>query len=149
MKYLKNKEEAEDATCEIFQSLFVKLKKHEVKHFRSWIYQTSRNHCLMIIRSAKGKRQVELNGHEKAEEVNGMEIVRLQEQKLDLLEACMAELKSAQKDCIRLFYLESKSYAEVAEEQGMELKKVKSHIQNGKRNLRRLLEQHKEFNGNS
>ncbi len=146
-KYLNEKNAAEDATCDIFLSLFDKLKKHEVENFRSWLYSTSRNHCLMALRSKKNGRSIPINGHEPMANEEQLSILRLKETQLLLLESKMEELKPAQRDCIRYFYIEEKSYAQVSAQTGMDIKAVKSHIQNGKRNLRILLEQHREFNG--
>jgi len=145
-KYLKEKNAAEDATCDIFISLMDKLKKHEINNFRSWLYSTSRNHCLMILRSTKGAQLVSINGHEPAVDDHGLSIVKLKETQLELLEQSIDKLKLDQQECIRYFYLDENSYAQVSDRTGMDLKAVKSHIQNGKRNLRILLEQYREFN---
>ena len=64
------------------------------------------------------------------------------ERKLQLLEEAIAELDEAQQRCIRLFYLEEKSYQEVAEISGYNMNQVKSYIQNGKRNLKILMTKH-------
>ena len=50
MKYLKEPSSSEDATMEIFELLMEKLKSHDVKHFKSWLYVLTKNHCLQIIR---------------------------------------------------------------------------------------------------
>ena len=56
------------------------------------------------------------------------------------LNDCIERLKNEQKNCIRLFYLENKSYREICSILSLEEKKVKSFIQNGKRNLKICLE---------
>jgi len=63
------------------------------------------------------------------------------DQDMEALKKCIEELKLEQKLCVTLFYLEEKCYQEIAEELNFELKKVKSHIQNGKRNLKICMEQ--------
>ncbi len=146
-KYLKDRNAAEDATCDIFMSLFDKLKKHEIDNFRGWLYATSRNHCLMARRSKKNGQSVQLNGHEPIADHKSLSIVLLKDTQLTLLESTVQKLKAEQRDCIKQFYLEENSYSQVSERMGIDIKAVKSHIQNGKRNLRILLEQHKEFNG--
>lgn len=147
-KYLNDQGNAEDATCDIFMSLFDKLQKHEIKNFRPWLYTTSRNHCLMQLRFKKNGRTTPINGHEPIAPKSGLSIAVLKETKLELLESTMDELKPNQRDCVRYFYLDENSYVQVSERTGLDIKSVKSHIQNGKRNLRILLEQHQEFNGN-
>jgi RNA polymerase sigma-70 factor (ECF subfamily) len=56
------------------------------------------------------------------------------------LEEALRHLNPEQKTCIRMFYMEKKSYQAIASETGFSLLQVKSYIQNGKRNLRILLE---------
>ncbi|MFN9500440.1 MAG: RNA polymerase sigma factor, partial [Chryseotalea sp.] len=59
---------------------------------------------------------------------------------LHQLKKCIEELNAEQQSCINLFYLQEKCYQEVANHTGYDLKKVKSYIQNGKRNLKICLE---------
>ena len=62
------------------------------------------------------------------------------EQDLETLRKCIEQLKSEQKECVSLFYLEEKCYQEISDELSFELNKVKSFIQNGKRNLKICME---------
>jgi RNA polymerase sigma-70 factor (ECF subfamily) len=59
----------------------------------------------------------------------------------ETLKKCIDLLKAGQQECIKLFYLEEKCYQEIADLTGFELNKVKSYIQNGKRNLKICMEQ--------
>ena len=72
--------------------------------------------------------------------VGHLDDVDLKEVKLQQLEEGITKLNSEQKICVELFYLQNKSYVEVAEITGYELNQVKSYIQNGKRNLKIYLE---------
>ena len=146
MKYLQEKETAEDAVTHIFEKLIVELPRHEVDNFKSWLYVLTKNHCLMQLRSVKSE-QKKMEGWqyeqesfmESAEEVHPIDE---EERSLDsALKECIEKLKSEQKQCIRLFYYESKSYKEVADALKLEEKKVKSYIQNGKRNLKICIEE--------
>ena len=141
MKYLKDREESRDAVMQIFEKLMASLKTHEVHVFKSWLYVTARNHCLMALRARKGKNFEELspflmenglNGHPES----GPEI----ESNLHKLEKCIQQLGNEQKQCVQLFYLEQKCYKEITEFTGFDLNKVKSYIQNGKRNLKICME---------
>ena len=60
-----------------------------------------------------------------------------------MLEYCLEMLNADQQRCVRLFYLEQKCYKDIAEETGLDLGKVKSAIQNGKRNLKICMENRK------
>src|SRR5438045_4401516 len=61
LKYLKDRDEAKDASMQLFEKLINTLKSHEVENFKSWLYVSARNHCLMHIRSKKGKFKDEIS----------------------------------------------------------------------------------------
>jgi RNA polymerase sigma-70 factor (ECF subfamily) len=56
------------------------------------------------------------------------------------LEKCIETLGDEQKQCVKLFYLQEKCYKEITESTGFDMNKVKSYIQNGKRNLKICME---------
>ncbi|HEY0653572.1 MAG TPA: sigma factor-like helix-turn-helix DNA-binding protein, partial [Chryseosolibacter sp.] len=62
------------------------------------------------------------------------------ESNLRKLEGCIETLPEEQRQCVKLFYLQKKCYKEITELTGFELNKVKSYIQNGKRNLKICME---------
>ena len=139
LKYLKNRELAQDAVMAIYENISEKLMTSEVEHFKSWLYMVCKNHCLMQLR----KKNPEVNSEVFMESAID---IHLNDEKEDLendliaLEACIEELKAEQQRCVKLFFLEKNSYQQVNEKTGLEMKKVKSHIQNGKRNLKMCLE---------
>lgn len=138
MKYLKNEEEARDAVQQVFLKVIQELHKYKVDYFKSWLYMIAKNHCLMKLRDRQGKIPVELTDAP-AEETD-TEALLLNDVTLDLLEEALEELNTEQQQCVTLFYLEKKSYQQISEEKGFSLMQVKSHIQNGKRNLKITLE---------
>lgn len=145
IKYLKNVDKGNDATMHLFQELFEYLKKYEIKDFKSWMLTITRNYCLRVLKL--DHHHIELNEiTEKNNAVGFMEnedqlsLLREKENLLDRLSDAVEHLKPGQKECIQLFYLKSKSYQEVCDETGFEIKKVKSFIQNGKRNLKICME---------
>lgn len=146
LKYLKDRDDAQDAVMQVFEKLLKELKHTEVKHFQSWLYVVTRNYCLMQLR--KRKTSPEIAGAdensdpwimEKPEHLhlNHEDII---EKHRKGLEKCLESLNDQQRSCVKLFYLEEKCYREIAEITKFELKKVKSYIQNGKRNLKNCLE---------
>ena len=52
-KYLKNEEKSKDAVMEIYELLTKALLKHEIQHFKSWLYRVTFNHCMQVIRAEK------------------------------------------------------------------------------------------------
>jgi len=149
LKYLKNREEAMDAVMQIFEKLITDIPKQEIKNFRSWLHVVTKNFCLMQLRSTKSQR--ERLGEWAADPVNIMENVSemhpIDRDEPDMQEAlnkCIEKLKEEQKYCIRQFYYENKCYREIADTLGISEKKVKSYLQNGKRNLKLCLEEKNE-----
>lgn len=146
MKYLKNTTLAEDAVMDVFEKMLVDLKDKKVDNFRAWLYTVCKNHCLMHLRKQKtdtGKADAykELmatfmeNG-----DLPHHNIDDEKEQWLQLLEKAIEDLNYEQKQCIVLFYLQKKSYNEIEDTTGYTNSKVKSYIQNGKRNLKLFME---------
>lgn len=142
LKYLKNSAEAEDITMLVFESMFDKLLQNEVRNFKSWLYRLSCNECLMKLRKESKNRTTEIETLEYRLESNTEEILEKEKKELTLnkLEESIDSLKEEQKICIRMFYLEERSYNEIAHKTEYSLKQVKSFIQNGKRNLRMKME---------
>lgn len=145
MKYMKIKAESEDAAMEIFEKLLIDLKHHKVENFKSWLYSVTKNHCLMKLRKQKqlAEKEWSLNLFER-ESVEFHEVLHLnntliKETQLDNLGKSIAMLSEGQRQCVELFYLQEKCYKEVVEITNYSLKEVKSYIQNGKRNLKKLL----------
>ena len=146
LKYLKNKQDAEDCVMELFEALPQKLEKYEVKHLKSWLYRTTQNACLMRLRKNNPTSNAIHELEEKLHSIEGgKEEKELLEVKIDALKEAINSLKEEQKEAIKLFYLASKSYQEISEELGLPIKKVKSVIQNGKRNIKLKLEDHVSF----
>jgi RNA polymerase sigma factor (sigma-70 family) len=147
LKYLKEPETAKDAVMAIFEELAQKLRKHEVDHFKGWCYTLAKNYCLMQLRSSKRIRTRELNDEpmQTADELhlNGM---MEKEEHLDKLSKCLEALSSEQKTTVELFYLQNKCYKEIETITGLEWNKVRSHIQNGRRNLKICMDR-QELNG--
>jgi RNA polymerase sigma factor (sigma-70 family) len=138
MKYLKNPEEARDAVQQIFLKAITELHKYQVSYFSSWLYMVARNHCLMQLRNRRHDIAVDLV-NEPVSEINEPDPLQ-DDTLLKDLEVALQHLNQEQKTCISMFYLEKKSYQTIASETGFNLLQVKSYIQNGKRNLRILLE---------
>ncbi len=143
MKYLKNEEEAKDSVQQIFLKVIQELQKYKVEYFKSWLYMVAKNHCLMKLRDRQGKITTEINDRLTAkpeEETDRQKLVQ-NDHTLDLMELALKELNPEQEQCVTLFYLQKKSYQEISDATGYTMLQVKSYIQNGKRNLKILIEQ--------
>lgn len=149
MKYLKNEEDARDAVQQIFLKVLSDVNNHEIQFFKAWIYQVTKNYCLMQLRSHPLKYKEEISDRTMGEMVaEPLDKKAYQEKDLliENMEHAIRQLNPEQRTCIQLFYLDKKSYQEIAEKTGYSLLQVKSYIQNGKRNLKLLLEKQQRTN---
>jgi len=142
LKYLKNANLAEEAVMNIFEEVMEKVKKHEIIAFRGWLYVLSRNHCLMQLRKEKKNRKQDsalksmystAQMHPVVEEENN-------EKRTNRLKDCLEKLSAQQKDCVEMFYYQEYSYKEIAEMKKESVGKIRSFIQNGRRNLKNCIE---------
>jgi len=136
VKYLKEPAEAQDAVMSIFEELVTKLRKHEVNHFKGWLYMVAKNHCLMALRSKKQIPLTQMTEFMQLAENPHLENVIEKELNLNSLSKCIEALSPDQKQTVQLFYLEEKSYKEIADLTQTEWNKVRSLVQNARRNLK-------------
>ena len=149
LNYLQDTDQCKDAVMEIFESLFHKLAVHKISNFRNWLYSVTKNQCLMTIRKAGSLNRAK-NGFQTTYVVTEVSDDAGDEDDFlfnkDTVISAVDRLNNEQGTCIRLMYIEDKSYVDITKITGYSLNEVKSYIQNGKRNLKNyLLKQ----NGNS
>ena len=63
------------------------------------------------------------------------------------LQYCIGQLSNEQKNIIELFYMKGKCYNEIVSITGIEWNKIRSFIQNGRRNLKLCMDKQKLNNG--
>lgn len=142
LNLLKSPDAAKDAMQQVFIQLLDDLPRFQIAHFKSWLYRVARNHCLMQLRKARvvdNNVFVEDAAADDAwdvEDEGGVHHKLAEEARYERLEAALEELSDEQRVCIQLFYLQKLTYAEISEKTGYTLLAVKSHIQNGRRNLK-------------
>ena len=147
LKYFRDPERSKDAVMDIYVELSAKLKQHEIENFKGWLHVMARNHCLMQLRSPKNLKTTEFN----TDFMQSGQIAHLENEVLEKeenfrkLEHCIDQLPNEQLQCVKLFFLEKKCYKEIAELTGFEWNKVRSYIQNGKRNLKICMEEQNGF----
>ena len=150
LKYFGQPETAQDAVMDIYEHVSRKLSTHEVDNFPAWLYMVSKNHCLQILRKKNTSLTVSLddpimqNGREWHHEDEGFDF-ELTEDPEDQLHHCINELPEKQRACIRMFYFEKKSYMEICDMTQLSMDKVRSNIQNGRRNLKKCMQTKQHF----
>ena len=139
LKILKDPGKSEDAVMNIYEELTRKVKEHEIESFRGWLYVLARNHCLMEWRKNQ-RRPTDLHDdmsrHDAVEAAFEVELPAGNTP----LEKCLGELPEQQRQSVHWFYYEEKSYKEIADLIAEDVGRVRSYIQNGRRNLKICLE---------
>ena len=142
--YLRDEDEAKDAVMNLFEQLVTDLRRHDVQQFGPWLHSVARNYCLMQLRKMQAHPKTTLVTGTGAD-LDDEPIMQLSEDEVDkseleedltAMEACLETLPYEQRTCLTLFYLDHKTYTEVAELTGYDLKQVKSYLQNGRRKLK-------------
>ena len=144
--YLQDKEEAQDATMQLFEKLLLDINNREIDNFKGWLSFVVRNHCISLIRKQKSQTKNAKSYYDFEYQEPNLEkeeaISRVgDEQLLEQMKNSLPKLKQAQRVCVELFYLKNKSYQDIANETSYTLNEIKSYIQNGKRNLKLLIEE--------
>ena len=137
LKYLGEQEAARDAVMDIFTALSEKIRQYEIVNFNTWLYSVAKNHCLQKIRKEKHTIFIKIeDAFVENEDVFTLTDKPQSQEEMAALEYCMGTLPEEQQKSIHLFFMEEQSYADIVEITGYALSKVKSYIQNGKRNLK-------------
>lgn len=141
LKILRDAQKSEDAVMNIYEEIARKTREHRIESFRGWLYVLARNHCLMEWR----KNQRHPTDHHAPEDMARYDAVEMAFEvelpgKKNTLERCLEALAEHQRTAVQMFYYDDKSYKEISETLALELGLVRSHIQNGRRNLRICLE---------
>lgn len=140
MKYLKDEHAARDAVQQIFLKVLTEVGKYKIDYFKSWLYMVAKNHCLMQLRNQQGRSFREVHENINAGEESDKSQLAANELTYQYLEQALKELNSEQRECVILFYLKKLTYQQISDKTGFTPMQVKSHIQNGKRNLKILMD---------
>ena len=139
VKYFKNIADAEDTLMEIFEKLHLDINKQQIEQWKGWLYMVAKNHCLMKLRKVGLDVQFTDIFPDNKNNDKDLDDAKVKEAILLNLEHHLGLLKSEQKKCLTLFYIEEKSYKQIVTETNFSLNEIKSHIQNGKANLKKNL----------
>ncbi len=141
LKYFEDRDKAKDAVMDVFEVLVDKCKTHEVQNFKSWLYMLMKNFCLMQLRKEKGFEEKQqhffMDSRLEMHLIDGND----NETAYQNLQHCLEGLNIEQKKSVALFYFNKMNYKSISDMTGYDLLKVKSYIQNAKRNLKICMEQ--------
>ncbi len=143
--YIKCDQTAEDQTMEVYRKVLEACKKYEIENFKAWLITITHNHCKTYL-SNRQKKQI---AHQKFQNSNNLEThtenlaFSKPNESEDVLKKSLESLKECQYECLSLHYLDGYSYKEIEQITSFSLKNIKSHIQNGKKNLKKILSKKK------
>lgn len=139
MSYVRNAADAEDLAQETFVRLWRALPMYDGRaSLSTWCYAIARNTCLSELRRRRSRPTSPLDETAEPRCTEPPETPPAADLRLDcatLLEA----LPETQRQVVRLFYLEDRSYDEVSALLGMPLNTVRSHLHRARRRLALLL----------
>ena len=138
LKYLKDKNMAEDAVQQVFMKVLTHMPQEDIHNFKGWLYILMRNHCLQQLRDKTYSADQETLLQTPATETDREELL-WHDHTLQQMEEAIALLNEEQRKTIVLFYLKKYSYEQIIAQTGYTFMQVKSFIQNGKRNLKTIL----------
>ena len=139
MKYLRNEEEAKDMVQQVFEKTIREIDRFEISNFGAWMYRIAINECLMLLRKKSGKTTEIQEPIIALEQDSVAELESEKEKDRIRIHQLLEDLSTEQRNCIKYFFFDKKSYRQIAEITGYTINEVKSYLQNGKRNLKKML----------
>jgi RNA polymerase sigma-70 factor (ECF subfamily) len=133
LSYVRSPADAEDLAQEAFVRLWRALPHYDGRaSFSTWLYVIARNACLSELRRRGVRPTTALD--DVAEPAAAAPEGTGADARMDC-EALVETLPEPQRQVVRLFYLEDRSYEQVAEMLGMPLNTVRSHLHRARRRL--------------
>jgi RNA polymerase sigma-70 factor (ECF subfamily) len=152
--YFRDRDVAKDNVMQIFEKIMVELRKSEIKNFKGWLSFVVRNHCISELRKQKNRQFVpetylDFEIKQTTEDTENIISSIGEDEMLAYMKEALPALKENQRKCVELFYLENLSYHEISIKTNLSLNEVKSNIQNGKRNLKLMIDEKIKNNNNA
>jgi RNA polymerase sigma-70 factor (ECF subfamily) len=145
---LRNREDAEDLTQEIFVKAFLSIHKFDERSsFSTWLHSVAVHACLDELR--KRKARAPARGLDEIEEISdGKDSVQAAAEKraaAEVLKEALEKLEPEARHLLSLRDADGLSYQEIAECMRLKLGTVKSKIKRARMALRKLLEKNREL----
>lgn len=141
-RILKNREDAEDMTQNVFIHIFRKISLYRGEsRLKTWIHRIAVNHCLMLIRKNSRLPFAEtIEEKEFALPAPGSQNPRRPsiDHKI-LLEKCIPQLPAGMKKVFILYDVRGFNHEETARALNLSVGTVKSQLHKARKNLRRLI----------
>lgn len=138
--YLSDRDRAMDVVMDVYEAVLKVVDDKDITHYKAWLMSICRNTCLKRLRDHKSYAQLTDFSESFMEKDDEREY---SDELIDQLMDNIKKLQPDQKVCIEAFYLKKMSYADIEKIFNYDNKAVKSHVQNGKRNLKIMFDKQK------
>ncbi|WP_226793124.1 sigma-70 family RNA polymerase sigma factor [Bacillus sp. B1-b2] len=128
---LKDQKEAEDATQEVFLKIYTSLPNYQNQGFKTWITRIALNYAIDVRRKQQRRREDMMDdmewqlGGSDGEQVE-LEVMNRERKKL--VQRRLKEVPENYRTVIYGFYIEEKSYQEIAREQNVQVKTIETKL---------------------
>ncbi|MGH3519150.1 MAG: RNA polymerase sigma factor [Haloechinothrix sp.] len=140
LRMLANSGDAEDVVQEVFLTVWRRLAQlHEDAAFVGWLYRTTTNRCLNLIRGRRPQADVDLDGRESDRADARPERAAETSEQMAALTAALQELPAQQRACWLLREVHGRSYEEIAHAVGTTSTAVRGRIARARAQLAEVM----------
>jgi RNA polymerase sigma factor (sigma-70 family) len=132
---VRNQKDAEDLTQEAFIQIYQSLSSYQKQGFKTWMVRIATNKAIDFKRKQLRSKeelteeleqpQTDLAGHQNQQSPDKQVI---QQEKKELVHEKIADVPENYRGVILAYYIQEKSYKEIATEQGIEIKTVEMKL---------------------
>lgn len=150
LNFIKDYNEVENVAQEVFLQIYLSLPTYKSNNFKGWIGRIASNKSIDWLRKRRSKFKEEVLGEEDL--VNHINLTSTdtpetllikKEREMEINNLCKS-IPSIYEETIRKFYMEGKSYEEIAREEGVTVKTIASRLYRGKNMLKEKWRDHNE-----
>ncbi len=142
LRLIKNYDDAEDITIEVFIRCFKSLKHYDQsKPFSNWLFAIAHNLVMDFFRKNKIEYEYIDEMHSLTE---NLEEQYIKQRDLERIEAALSMLAPIDREIVILFHKEGHSYQEISEILGLPVTTIKTRLHRARKKLRELTKQLKQ-----
>ncbi len=141
--FIKDYNEVENVAQEVFLQVYLSLSTYESNNFKGWIGRIASNKSIDWLRKKKSKFKEEvmedsddLVDNLKFSHSHTPEEILIEKEKKEEISSLCKSIPSIYEETITKFYLQGKSYEDIAREEGTTVKTVASRLYRGRNMLK-------------
>ncbi|MDE3840830.1 RNA polymerase subunit sigma [Bacillus methanolicus] len=125
---LRDQREAEDAAQEVFLKIYHSLPNYENQGLKTWIMRIAANHAIDVKRKMDRRREEIIDAIDQMTPGESVELKIIKKEQRNLVRQRLHELPENYRDVIYGFYIDEKSYQQMAEEQQVHVKTIETKL---------------------